>query len=441
MNRDPRQTQAGADLTDSASLGRLDIAVVYIYPVGEPRYDEAARRFVSTYREFPPLADHTLHVIFNGEAPADGHRDVFAGVPCRFHEHDDAGWDIGAFQMASREIKCNMIVCLGGFTSFRRPGWLRRMADAFLRHGPGLYGASASYQITPHIRTTGFWCDPALIRAYPAEVRTYQDRYDFEHGEHSITRVAERHGLDCSLVTWDQVCPQAEWRKPANIFWRGDQSNSLVRDRMFDVYDRAGVMRPFYSALADGWGLVPGARALGKTKTQWLAGTAPEAIGEERADAQEDAWVLLAHEALKVSRASAPNDAAAIRIEEQFVDALSSESFAWMLPTILNQIRLRPEGLDSPVMIKSAIRLALGLNGVSGEPFPEMLSEYPWVLRRGMRLPLPRRLLLRLLQPFTDRQHESDARNAVSIALLSDELSWLRRRVEELEESRAQLHG
>jgi acetyltransferase-like isoleucine patch superfamily enzyme len=248
LERDTR-TAAPANSPDFG----LKVAVVYVYPVvGEAIHDTYAERFASTYRRFPPEWDHTLHVVFNGGTPEHKQLSVFEGLPIVVHQHDDTGWDIGAFQMAARAIDCELIVCLGGSSRFGRGGWLRRMVEAAMTHGDALYGASASYERDPHIRTTAFWCDPMVIRAYPTKVRTFEERYSFEAGPRSITRLAEHVGLACWLVTWDGEYRKAEWRTPPNVFRRGDQSNALVLDRYFDDFDLLDEQsRAVYAHLAD----------------------------------------------------------------------------------------------------------------------------------------------------------------------------------------------
>lgn len=231
------------------------IAVVFVFPTvpGQSHIDQA-RRFVATYRQFPPMADHTLHVVFNGPEPSDEHHSVLSGLAYEPHQHDDSGWDIGAFQKASREVDCDLMVFLGGASHFKRAGWLKRMKDAFVEHGEALYGASASYERDPHIRSTAFWCRPEVVRSYPKTVRTYEERYEFEASPQSLTRLAEHVGLKCLLVTWDGVYARPDWRKAANIFRRGDQSNSIVRDRYFDLYDSADEQaKAACAALADTW--------------------------------------------------------------------------------------------------------------------------------------------------------------------------------------------
>lgn len=248
------------------------VAVVYVFPlVGQPEHDVNARRFVSTYCEFPPLHDHSLHVVFNGGAPSAENLAVFDGIEVQFHRHDNSGWDIGAFQMAAAAIDCDIVVCLGANSHFKRAGWLRRMVEAVRLHGDGLYGASASYERNPHVRTTAFWCDPMLIRAYPKKVVSYDDRYEFEASDSSITRLAEHIGLGCWTVTWEAEYPKKDWRTPPNIFRRGDQSNSLVFDRYFELYEAMDEeARARNAALADSGDFSDLEQSPGSAPRRWL---------------------------------------------------------------------------------------------------------------------------------------------------------------------------
>jgi hypothetical protein len=51
-----------------------------------------------------------------------------------------------------------------------------------------------------------------------------------------------------------------------------------------------------------------------------------------------------------------------------------------------------------------------------------------------MRMRIARQTLLRLLQPFLNRQSELDARQSAWLAILTEEVANLRRHVTELEE-------
>ena len=415
--------------------GAQMVAVVYVYPVRRAEYDQAARRFVSTYREFPPLADHTLHVVCNGEAWSEENAAIFAGIPCRFHFHDDSGWDIGAFQMAAREIECDLLVCLGGHTHFKRAGWLGRMCEAFNEYGPGLYGSSASYYLSDHIRTAAFWCHPGLIHAYGKRVRTHQERYDFEHGANSITALAESLGLGCSMVTWEGIYPKAEWRDPPDIFWRGDQRNSLCYDRQFEVYDASLGARPFLAAAADGWGSRVDGRGLGRTENEWLAepGWGDVTLG---ADGRiVDPWTFLAREQLRRLKAAAPDAAAAAVIEDAFFDDLMSELLTWVSTPIFDRLGLTERDRRSAGITRAAVRSAIRTDRPIGSVSRAALPDTPWGMRDGMSLAPVRRALLRVLQPFAERQQAKDAHDRLLIGLLSEEVEWLRDRGAELERS------
>ncbi len=234
---------------------KLAIAVIYIHPIpAEEKHIAQTKRFVQSYRDFPAQQDHVLYVMCNGGPPTAETRALFSGIPCEFREHDDSGWDIGAFQRAAREIECDMMVFLGGHAYFRRAGWLKRMAEVFdPRH---LFGSTAGHEHDSHIRTTGFWCAPALVRSYPRIVRTYRERIEFEYGKDSLTRWTQQRGGECLMVTWSGCRPMAEWRDELqwNIYRRGDQSDCLVFDRVTDNYEQCeGPERFCQEALADGW--------------------------------------------------------------------------------------------------------------------------------------------------------------------------------------------
>lgn len=228
----------------------MKIVIVYNYPVPtavpcsqwttSAEHEQMALRFVASYGCFPPDLEHETIVIANGGEPTFRMEMICANLPnVSWVEHDDSGWDIGGFQAVADTLDCDFAVWLGGPAWFRRRGWLKRMAEVWKKYGPGLYGSLASYQRQPHIITTGFWCKPELIRAYPVRVKTYQDRYNFEHQDISITNMAVSLHLPVLLATWDGEYPMPRWRAAENIFRRGDQSNCLTYYRHTDVYDQA----------------------------------------------------------------------------------------------------------------------------------------------------------------------------------------------------------
>jgi hypothetical protein len=116
------------------------------------------------------------------------------------------------------------------------------MVEAWKKHGPGLYCAQTSFEVTPHFHSTGFWCHPKLLAAYPFPVITKKDRYNFEHGCSNLSqnipepdqyqhrafwKMAYKAGHKVLFAAWDGEYEWWDWRKPPNIMRRGDQTNIL----------------------------------------------------------------------------------------------------------------------------------------------------------------------------------------------------------------------
>ena len=215
--------------------------VVYIHVVGPLVYRHEAERFVASYGQHPPGCEHETLVVINGGPATMDVRRLFAAIPgVTFYEHDNAGQDIGGFIAAAKRARAEMMVCLGSSTHFWRDGWLSRMIEAWERHGPGVYGAHTSFEVSPHFHTTSIWCPPRMLAEYPFPVGTRLERYNFEHGRTDKRRIFWRRafleGRPCKLVTWDGEYDWWDWRTPENIMRRGDQSNLLTLWKHADLW-------------------------------------------------------------------------------------------------------------------------------------------------------------------------------------------------------------
>lgn len=187
-----------------------------------------ASRFIGTYSLSPPGIEHSTVVVCNG-GPLPFHIGILFDSlkPKFFCRPNDGGWDISGFQDVANQFPCDMLVCLGESIYFHRPGWLRRMADAWEKHGPGMYGFFSSNLVRPHLNTTGFVVEPTLLPLYPRP-HNQRERYDFEHGSHSFWRVVQGMGKPTKLVTWDGEWGPLNWREPNNILWKGNQTNLMA---------------------------------------------------------------------------------------------------------------------------------------------------------------------------------------------------------------------
>ncbi len=217
----------------------MKISCVYAYPPNAGiQYPLYALRFVRSYFSFRPGIEHQTVIVLSGALVTPEHVSLFSELPdAEFICHNNSGWDIGAFQLAALPARpCDMMVFFGASTTFRREGWLKRMADAWEANGPALYGASghhgnASWGIFPHIRTTAFWCSPDLMNEYPIRIVRPEQRYPFEHGQISFTLWANDHGAKPWVVGWNDARPLELHDVNSNHYRPDDPAELLAWDR------------------------------------------------------------------------------------------------------------------------------------------------------------------------------------------------------------------
>lgn len=159
----------------------LSITLIYVHPMTLESWREPATRFVQTFLEHAPGYDHRLVVVCNGEPAKPVTKQLFAplldvGTTPEFATHTNEGFDIGAYQFASRTFSkgCDLMVFFGASTYFRRTGWLVRIKDSYEKHGVNLYGAMGNRgdkHCHAHIRTTGLWIPPEIFNAYPHKIK------------------------------------------------------------------------------------------------------------------------------------------------------------------------------------------------------------------------------------------------------------------------------
>lgn len=225
----------------------MKVVVVYVYAPGSgANCDNYLFRFLKCYHDFPPGIEHETVIVLNGIRATSEITCLFSPLKnCGFIEHDNSGYDIGAFQCAARNVPCDMMVFFGASTFFTRGGWLLRMASAFRNHGNAQYGAMGSgaelgANVWAHIRTTAFWMPPQLMNEYPKIVRDPAGRHPFEHGKDCFTEWLKKRGLASWEVTWNSEFIVRNWGSDPNGFHRGNQSGLLAGDRMCEP--------PYYSA-------------------------------------------------------------------------------------------------------------------------------------------------------------------------------------------------
>ena len=235
----------------------MKVAVLYLkivrrlesFPIVTP-YEIGHQRFYDGYRKFTPTIPHDLIIVRCGatEGPTD-----FDAIATNYLRFDGSGGDCAAFQQVVRILDYDLVVCFNTLAYPWRHFWLQPFVDAVEVHGKGVYGATASFEIRPHLRTPCIAFHPDIVREYPFSTLNRENSVQFESGENSISAWAERSGYPVILVAADGRYYRENWRRGDNIFRRGDQSNCLIRDRHTDIYAAASPEeRVKLERLADG---------------------------------------------------------------------------------------------------------------------------------------------------------------------------------------------
>lgn len=234
----------------------MSIAVIYPYPCDQiGLFEKDVARFFSSLEAYDPGADFQLVAVCSHyrrelELECAEHFEPY-GVQCeQVLTYTGAGCDIGTHQFAANCLDHEMIVCCSTRVHFWQNGWLARIQEAWSKHGPGLYGAMASMERAPHIRTCFYACSPKDLREFPHVINSRDKTFRFETGDWNFTHWMMSMNRPTMMVTWDQELKLPDWRKPANIFRRGDQSACLVFDRHTEIYknetpERQAVLRNY----------------------------------------------------------------------------------------------------------------------------------------------------------------------------------------------------
>lgn len=215
----------------------MKVAVLFTRVVTKPMYLGTEHRRWETYLQFRPTIPHEL-IIVNRYADADP--GPYEGVATRFIRYDGGGWDCGTWKDVGGSLDADLVVCCNSSLYFVRSGWLDRLVDEFARHGTALYGPLASLLCNPHLRTPCLAFPPEVVRGYPEAIVNRDNTFQFEALGYprtpNFTMWCRSKGWKTWEVTWDGCYDLPDWRRPANIYSKGDQSNCLVRDRHCDLY-------------------------------------------------------------------------------------------------------------------------------------------------------------------------------------------------------------
>lgn len=214
------------------------VQVIYVFVANNESYKNMANRFLDSYTNNLPGYPHQTIIACNNGTASGALRERFLTLPnCELFEHDNSGYDIGAYQHVSRFSKADLLLCLTSSTFFNGANWLKRCVEVYRHYGDCLYGTmgnkgDAHVGVNRHIRSTAFWLSPSLFNQYPYHIETVRSRYDFEHKQNCLTEWCLRNGIQAWVVTWAGVFQWANWDDDPEGFQRGSQKHLMIGDHI-----------------------------------------------------------------------------------------------------------------------------------------------------------------------------------------------------------------
>lgn len=172
--------------------------IAYCFPAGDQFLTDAFS-FLQTYLAFPAQVEHTL-VLLTDPGYEQTALDMFSvAADVVAVATPDHAKDLSRYQAYSKQCQASCLMMLGGSSYARRPGWGLRALTAFRTLGPnailGACGHTGAGPVHRHIRTTGWWTSPALLRQFPYWPTNIGGRYQMEHGQGtSLTAWADKMG-------------------------------------------------------------------------------------------------------------------------------------------------------------------------------------------------------------------------------------------------------
>jgi len=212
------------------------------------------KKFVDSFTESEGINSADLFICSSGSPLSEKSLQILENIKYSSIEYYGSGWDIGAYQhMARYLISYDFTIFLNSNISFNTINWYKNFTEAFKKYGYGVYGASSSFEVSPHIRTSCIATPAKLLLDYPLAVKTRYEGCIFEHSPKNFSIWAKGQGYKVAIVTPTIVLDLQESRSYPNVFRRGDQSECFISDRHTQIYSLSNkVNKKRLEELADG---------------------------------------------------------------------------------------------------------------------------------------------------------------------------------------------
>lgn len=211
-------------------------------------------RFVQSYASFESGARHDLYICSSGAKLSRNSKTILDKLDYRELTYIGEGWDIGAYQYCAQKLLNYDLVMFMNTQAFPVcDNWLGFFRDAYCAEGVGVYGASSSFEVAPHLRTAAFAATPSLLLKYPLTVSSREEACIFEHSIRNFTLWALHSGINVKVVLKKGIFALPNSRDISGVFRNGLQDELLIHDRHTLIFNESNDSeKSLLSDIADG---------------------------------------------------------------------------------------------------------------------------------------------------------------------------------------------
>lgn len=214
------------------------LACCYCWPTTQDgNHTEMAARFIASYCANPPMVNHETVILTDPGDLLDEFDLARATMPnVSFFQCDAPGRDLSRYFKFAESTDVDICLFFGGSSYFRRPGWGVQVIRSFETLGnTNLYGScghTGAGPVRPHVRTTGFWASPKMMRRYPSRPHDHASRYTCEHGQGCLSDWFRAQGHQTWVVSFNGHWPLERANDDPQGYARGAQQAMLFGDKL-----------------------------------------------------------------------------------------------------------------------------------------------------------------------------------------------------------------
>jgi hypothetical protein len=224
------------------------------------RFKAPVKRYLDSLLKFESGVSYELALVVNRPDNTEMYwkgqlelMEMAKGLASQYFVYTGGGQDIGSAQyFAGLQTENAFLVCTSSRVYAWKDGWLKKMVDARMEFGEGLYATMLSRERQRlHACSRCYGIDSDRFKMYSFKVNSHTpDGSHFECGElpgengtfawsWNLLEWFQRMKVTAKVVYQDRVLDIGDGRDAMaveNIYRRGDQSNLILKDWITDMY-------------------------------------------------------------------------------------------------------------------------------------------------------------------------------------------------------------